>query len=418
MNPSHHCLVSDDIYFHNKKRQIFLLNFINFSLMTCVLLIIFLSLNNRSILGYLIKDDDLLQLFLIYLIFNLVSVLIKRKFLFLAIFSILITLVFIFLETVLLLGINFYIVSLMFLLIIVFGAIFIDPKFSIFIYIFLSSILISVLFFKKNIYSFDVLLMLFFYFLMAMFVYYLIKDFELKIKKIQKKYLLKMIEVTPLLNLGKLTVGLTNEIRNELTIISLVLQNAETNKRDLDNLDLAKEAVDQIERLSRLAYCKLFSETEPEVFDLNLEMKYLLKLFKNLSIKTGVNIIFKPNKKYQLHADRLKLDLVLVSLILNAVDAYESIKRDEKHIFIKFIQKPRSLLIKVKDYGIGIKKENLPLIFNPYFTLKNKKRCLGLGLYISQSIMTKIYQTRIRVESTNNQGSTFTLYIKNKFLLI
>jgi len=81
------------------------------------------------------------------------------------------------------------------------------------------------------------------------------------------------------------------------------------------------------------------------------------------------------------------------------------------------VKKPRNLLIKIKDYGIGINKINLPLIFNPYFTLKNKNQSLGLGLYASQQAMVKAYETKIKVESLFFSGSTFTLYIKNKFLL-
>ena len=109
MNPLHNCLALEEVYFHNKKTKIFLLNFVNFTLMIFVLLVIFAGLGKRSIFGYLINDNDLFHLFLIYLTFNLVSVLIRQKFLFLATYSILIILIFIFLATILFLGIDFFI---------------------------------------------------------------------------------------------------------------------------------------------------------------------------------------------------------------------------------------------------------------------------------------------------------------------
>ncbi len=124
------------------------------------------------------------------------------------------------------------------------------------------------------------------------------------------------------------------------------------------------------------------------------------------------------NQNYQLYADRVKLDLVIANLILNAIEAYQNIDREEKHIFIKLIKKPRNLLIKVKDYGQGIEPKNLVKIFEPYFTTKNSNQALGLGLYISQLVMQRAFSSKIKVESILNQGSTFTLYIKNKFLLI
>lgn len=431
MNLFYHLLALEKAYSHDRKKKSYFLNLINFVLMACILLIILVGLSNRSIFGYLISDSALFYLFLIYLFLNLVFILIKKNFLFLATFLIITVLIFIFLKINLTLGVDFYIASIICPLIILIGAILVSLKCSIFIYIFISSMLLLIFFLQTNDYiisdsswkmsspSFlNTLLMLIFYFLMTMIFCYLIKDFELKLKKIKETHLEKLIKMVPLLNLGKLAVGLTNEIRIELTIISLVLQNAKINKRDIDNLDLASKAVDQIDQLSRLAYCEFFDEIEPEVFDLNLELKYLLSLFKNKSKKEGIRIIFQPNKEYQLHADRLKIDLILINLILNAIDSYENIKNDEKNIFIKFIKKPRNLLIKIKDYGRGIEEQDLSLIFNPYFTSKNKSKSLGLGLYVSQSLMLGAYETKIKVESVLNQGSTFTLYIKNKFLLI
>lgn len=431
MNLLYHLLALEKDYSHDRKKKSYFLNLINFVLMVCILLIILVGLSNRSVFGYLISDSTLIYLFLIYLFLNLVFILIKKNFLFLATFLIIAVLIFIFLKINLTLGVDFYIASIICPLIILIGAILVSLKCSIFIYIFISSMLLLIFFLQTNDYVIsdsswkmsspsllNTLLMLIFYFLMTMIFCYLIKDFELKLKKIKETHLEKLIKMVPLLSLGKLAVGLTNEIRIELTIISLVLQNAKINKRDIDNLDLASKAVDQIDQLSRLAYCEFFDEIEAEVFDLNLELKYLLSLFKNKSKKEGITIIFQPSKEYQLHADRLKLDLILINLILNAIDSYENIKSDEKNIFIKFIKKPRNLLIKIKDYGRGIEEQDLSLIFNPYFTSKNKSKSLGLGLYVSQSLMLGAYETKIKVESVLNQGSTFTLYIKNKFLLI
>jgi PAS domain S-box-containing protein len=66
----------------------------------------------------------------------------------------------------------------------------------------------------------------------------------------------------------------------------------------------------------------------------------------------------------------------------------------------------------IKDRGKGIPRENLPKIFDPYFTTKKKKERggIGLGLAISDSII-KYHNGLISVESIVNSGTTFSIYL-------
>lgn len=68
--------------------------------------------------------------------------------------------------------------------------------------------------------------------------------------------------------------------------------------------------------------------------------------------------------------------------------------------------------IVIKDNGIGIPRENLSKIFDPYFTTKKKKERggIGLGLAISDSII-KYHNGLIAVESTVNAGTTFYIHL-------
>ena len=68
--------------------------------------------------------------------------------------------------------------------------------------------------------------------------------------------------------------------------------------------------------------------------------------------------------------------------------------------------------ISIKDKGVGISKENLERIFDPYFTTKEMgaKKGLGLGLAISHSVVSN-HNGYITAESKPNQGSTFHIYL-------
>lgn len=65
--------------------------------------------------------------------------------------------------------------------------------------------------------------------------------------------------------------------------------------------------------------------------------------------------------------------------------------------------------IMVIDNGLGIPKENLPRIFDPFFSTKFGTGSSGLGLNITHNIVTEILGGRIHVTSEVGLGSQFTL---------
>lgn len=419
------------VWAHDRKRKSYLLTSINFVLTGFLLFIIFAGLNPNIFFHLPIGESFLFFLFLIYLFFTLLSFLIKKGFIRLATFSSIALLLFALFKITLSLGVDFYIADIMYPLIILISAILVDAKFAIFVCLFIFLMFFLIFFLQSNqLVTIDfswrtstpafsnLLIVSLAYVLTAFLTWLSFKEFETRIKKLKQSQLEKLIKLAPLLDLGKLSSSLACEIRNHLSVISIVLQNFEAKKVGIRDLDLAFEAVEQIDKLSSLGFCGLANKAELEVFNLNLEIKNIISLFKNKSRKQKIKIIFEPNANYQLHADRMKLSKILVSLILNAIESYKNVKSDDKNIFIKLVKKPRNLLIKVKDYGVGVSKTDLPLIFTPYFTSKDRTKSLGLSLYASQKAMGEIYETKIRAESLLGVGSTFTLYIKNKFLLI
>ncbi len=63
-------------------------------------------------------------------------------------------------------------------------------------------------------------------------------------------------------------------------------------------------------------------------------------------------------------------------------------------------------IIKVRDNGVGIDKENLDQIFIPFFS--TKKEGSGIGLSLSRHIM-KLHKGRIEVETEKGIGTCFVL---------
>ena len=85
----------------------------------------------------------------------------------------------------------------------------------------------------------------------------------------------------------------------------------------------------------------------------------------------------------------------------------EEVAVDAKNILK--LQEGSYIRITVKDSGSGIPKEDLPRIFDPYFTTKKPEARQGLGLPICESLL-KHYKGGIAVESAWGKGAAFHLY--------
>lgn len=71
-------------------------------------------------------------------------------------------------------------------------------------------------------------------------------------------------------------------------------------------------------------------------------------------------------------------------------------------------QNKNAVLVKVRDTGFGIPKEDLNKIFDPFFS--KKKNGTGLGLAISHQIIKK-HNGMIYAESIQSKGTTFYIYL-------
>ena len=68
------------------------------------------------------------------------------------------------------------------------------------------------------------------------------------------------------------------------------------------------------------------------------------------------------------------------------------------------------LLIEISDNGHGMDSHTLEQLFEPFFTTKNAGDGTGLGMTISQQIISQ-HGGRIEVISHPHQGTTFTIYL-------
>ena len=106
--------------------------------------------------------------------------------------------------------------------------------------------------------------------------------------------------------------------------------------------------------------------------------------------------------------DREAVSRALLNLIDNAI----KYSADDKAIDVILRQTPETIVIEVKDHGIGIDAKDIDKIFDPYYRAQfsdtQTRRGAGLGLTLVQQIVAS-HGGAVEVESEPNRGSTFRL---------
>ena len=225
---------------------------------------------------------------------------------------------------------------------------------------------------------------------------------------------------------GTLAGGVAHDFNNIMTAIrgctDLVISQIEENDPIYQDL---KEVQVSAERASDLTRQLLFfSRNQPmEMVSLNFN-KTLENLFKMLhrliGEDIGISSSLAPNLS-NVHADKGSIEEVVMNLAVNARDAMprggkltiktENILIDEIYCQNTPEARPGEFVcVTVEDNGIGMNKETMERIFEPFFSTKGPGRGTGLGLAVVYGIV-KQHDGWINVYSEPEHGSTFKIYL-------
>ena len=174
-----------------------------------------------------------------------------------------------------------------------------------------------------------------------------------------------------------------------------------------------------------------FSKIEPGAIEIVPEAYNTFSFVNDVATMIGVRIGEKPldfiinddpNMPCEMIGDVTRVKQIVINLLTNAVKF-----TNKGHILFSISTEPTALphriklKISVKDTGIGIRKEEIPLLFENFLQLDTRKNRsiegTGLGLAISKNLV-ELMEGKISVESVYGEGSCFSFYIiqevKNK----
>jgi len=216
-----------------------------------------------------------------------------------------------------------------------------------------------------------------------------------------------------LLALGKVASGISHEINNPLYVVLANAEEIASSKEVNPTIkQYAEEIVEYSVHISDIikdlsSYSKSLRNEAVVEIDINNIIEESLKLVKYSLNFTNMEIIKNFGEIPKISATKGEMEQVFINLLKNAMHAMNGIGVLE--INTNFSK--NNIFISIKDSGCGINKENLPNIFDLFFTTKREGEGTGQGLHIVKKILSK-YNAEIRVESEINKGTTFFIEFK------
>ncbi len=252
-----------------------------------------------------------------------------------------------------------------------------------------------------------------------------------ELKKTEEQQQL-LIQKSKLESLGELAAGIAHEINQPLGGISMALDNI---LMKLNNEGVSKEylqskisqSFEDIDRINTIIdHIRTFSrgqkQTEFSKVDINKVIHNALSIINNLYSNHQINFILDLEETDNfVYGNQYRLEQVLLNLLSNAKHAVDEKKEKQgaeasfnKRISINSASRDKNLIIVIEDNGIGIAKENLSRIFDPFYTTKEIDSGTGLGLSISYGLIKEM-KGDIKVDSVEGEYTIMSITLpKNK----
>lgn len=147
-----------------------------------------------------------------------------------------------------------------------------------------------------------------------------------------------------------------------------------------------------------------------EVFDLTGIQSSIDSIMDNTLRTKKISILYRIPEGIMLNSHFSELSQVFISIVNNAVDAFEGIGQENKLIRFDAYDEGDTVRIAITDNAGGISHDVIGKIFDPYFSTKMEKNGTGLGLYMSKMIVERSLGGTLRALN-RDEGALFEIIL-------
>jgi len=235
----------------------------------------------------------------------------------------------------------------------------------------------------------------------------LIDDLTEEKKKEKKKEMQEKLAY-----LGEIAAGMAHEIRNPLASLmgSVQLFKEPKGEEDENRAKLRKIIIQDIKRLSSIIEDFLiFTENRKiKVRKFNVKQK-VQESIENISdenfIKDKIQFNYFIKNRY-FFGNPYHFSLIFKNLLTNSIKAVKNIKGKIK---IAIFVDDSKMILRVNDKGVGIEKNKVEKIFNPFYSQFNNGG-MGMGLAIVRRIVD-LYNGEIKIRTLKGKGTSYSVVL-------
>jgi two-component system, NtrC family, sensor kinase len=230
----------------------------------------------------------------------------------------------------------------------------------------------------------------------------------------------KLLHHDKMASLGKLSASVVHEINNPIAgilnliiLMKRIIAENSLDPKDIKQFNFYLNLMEtETRRTSRvvsnlLAFSRQ-SKMEMKPVDINRLLEQTLVLNSNLLKIASVKVQKRMDPSLpNIVGSEDQLKQVFMNLISNAAQAMEPKEGGVLRIETSLSTKEPGVMVKIKDSGIGIPEEDIPRLFEPFFTTR-KRKGVGLGLSVVYGIIQD-HGGSIYVKSKVGEGATFSV---------
>lgn len=238
----------------------------------------------------------------------------------------------------------------------------------------------------------------------------------------------KLVMTEKMATIGAFTAGIAHELNNACNYVAgssdllLTIFNEWNSKISMDGFDdnVAVHDLSEAIRTGVYRMKKIISDLKARQFNMEIDNFQNLDLIscihKNLSVlshdlSNNIKIELNVPNELKIEAIETQVNHLIYNLLINSIFVLKA--RENGLITIDVSSKKSTVVLKIKDNGIGIPKENLIRIFDPFFTTKEVGEGTGLGLYTVYYIVSS-HNGEVSVDSEEGYWTEFTITLPKK----
>ncbi|HDX9579525.1 TPA: sensor histidine kinase [Bacillus pseudomycoides] len=208
-----------------------------------------------------------------------------------------------------------------------------------------------------------------------------------------------------------------HQMKTPVSVIELLLQKlGQTHREARDTIESIREENNRI--LQGLDLALHMARLEQFGKDYKIEEVNVVDIVRdniNQHKKTFIQYAVYPKvlfekEQYVVASDQKWLSIAVNQIVMNALKYTKITEKEKKEIIFQIEETENVLALYIRDNGIGIPKQDIKRIFEPFFTGVNGRKtreATGMGLYITKQICDHLSHG-ISVQSIEKEGTTFT----------